>query len=535
MNARKDTEEGMLVLNPLTRLRSKLRFHAEALDRTPFLPLYCSAVLYVLFGILWSRRPLWYDELITYYIAKSPSWAHMFGALAKHDLNPPLQALLTGWSLRLFGDSDFAARIPSFLAFGLASYCVTRFVGSRLGRFYGLTAMLALWTTIFLDYSSEARPYALMVAFFGVAIVSWQSFIDGRKPIPALIGITLGISGVLMSHVFGCVLLLPLGGAEALRSWDRRRLDWKVWTAFLVPAPCLLIYIPMVRTYHNLASAYPPEFEASLLKAVTFFSEVLSHGGIYLFLALAGAICLSSNDDTEDHSTPLAFLRHEVALYVGLLSIPLLINLVLMMRGGAFWPRYAIGAGFGMSFAFAHLIAYATGGSRSAAAVAALILGAGIPLTRIVTPLMEPHKLNVTKRISWPELDSKLPIVDASGLTFLEMNKRESREFLSRVYYLTDRDSAVRFAHATIFEAFDTLGNWFPIDAHIAPYREFTAESRHFFVLCTLNYPEDWLIGKLMHDGATLKFLGEVRAGYRDSMVFDVRLGDPESAASPNK
>ena len=117
-----------------------------------------------------------------------------------------------------------------------------------------------------------------------------------------------------------------------------------------------------------------------------------------------------------------------------------------------------------------------------------------------------------------------LPLVDASGLTFLEMNSRENTAFLSRVYYLNDMEAAIQYSNATIFEGFPYLKNKFPIRAHIEPYRQFIQQHSKFLVLGTYNYPEDWILRKLLADHATLRFLGDYSSGYKDEQLYEVTL-----------
>jgi hypothetical protein len=113
------------------------------------------------------------------------------------------------------------------------------------------------------------------------------------------------------------------------------------------------------------------------------------------------------------------------------------------------------------------------------------------------------------------------------------MNKREGDSFLSRVYYLTDRAAATKYTHASIFEVFGSLHTWFPIRSEVVPYREFIRERRHFLVYGTIDAPEDWLLPKLMDDGARVRFLGEMHRGYKDATVFDVQLPVLNAGVAP--
>jgi hypothetical protein len=130
--------------------------------------------------------------------------------------------------------------------------------------------------------------------------------------------------------------------------------------------------------------------------------------------------------------------------------------------------------------------------------------------------------------LSLQDLDTQIPFVTAGGMTFLEMDQREDPALLSRVYYLTDRSAAEHYTHATNFEVFDSLGKWFPVRAHVARYRDFVRTSKHFLVYGTLNNPSDWLLPKLLADGAQLRFLGEMTRGYKDTLMFDVVFPGPE-------
>jgi hypothetical protein len=63
-------------------------------------------------------------------------------------------------------------------------------------------------------------------------------------------------------------------------------------------------------------------------------------------------------------------------------------------------------------------------------------------------------------------------------------------------------------------------------------YQDFVRSTRRFFVLGTPDYPEDWLIPKLLDDGADLNFKGQLRgSSYKDDMIFEVRM--PAENPSP--
>ena len=68
------------------------------------------------------------------------------------------------------------------------------------------------------------------------------------------------------------------------------------------------------------------------------------------------------------------------------------------------------------------------------------------------------------------------------------------------------------------------LHQYWPVPGSVAPYGDFIRQNTHFFVLGTPDYPEDWLIPKLLEDGADLQFRGELHSSYRDHMIFEVTI-----------
>jgi uncharacterized membrane protein len=505
----------------ITDLWARLETY-EISDPPPFGPLILALCMYAFIVFAMGSRLLWHDELYTYYIAKVPTWSGFVAAATQVELQPPFPYLLTRISMSMLGDSNLAVRMPEMIAFAVASICLYFFVRRRLGRFYGLTAMLVLWLTPFLQFATEARPYALVIGFLGIAMLGWQEATDGQRRWLGLLAMGFGVSGMLASHVFSPLLVIVLCVAEFVRSLDRRKVDWPIWITLLAPSPIVITYIPMFRRFRGW-TALPPAFQASGFKIVSFYVELLSAGSVVLLLALVAAL-LAYRGQPDVKEPQADFVRkHEAAFVLGLLSLPIIINLVLMRSGGAFWSRYCIATAIGFSLLFVYILAKLTNGSRPAAGITASCILLGMVIGAIFY-ISHPSERGKIKEVSLKQLDTRLPLVDASGLTFFEMNKREDANVLAHVFYLTDHDAAIRYAHATIFEGTGILRDYFPIRGTVMPYHDFVRQNAHFFVLGTPDYPEDWLIPKLMDDGAELAFKGELRSSYKDNMVFEVTL-----------
>jgi hypothetical protein len=510
----------------LKQLSSRLEL--SDVGSSPFLPLIAAIFFYVFIEVVRSMRPLWHDELYTYYIANSPTLARFIAAFSRLDLNPPLQYVLTRLSLSLLGDSNLAVRIPFVVGFLVGSVSLYYFVQRKLGRFYGLTAMLVLWCSPFSRYAAEARPYALVLGFLGVTMLGWQTAIEGRRRRLGLLAIGFGVWGMLMSHCFSPITVGVIAAAELIRSVERRKIDWPIWISFAIPTPFMIVYLPLFQRLESW-TVLPPEFQASGLKIIDFYSDLLSNTSAVLLIALVVALLLCRAAAGPHERERPVLTKYEIGLLVGLLSLPICINLFLMRSGGAFFPRYCIATAFGLALLFVFLLAKLSNGSRAAAAVAAACLFLGI-LCSTASEILHPPARAIVKTLSLSELNPELPLVAASGLTFLEMNKREDPVLLSRLFYLTDRTAAIRYAHATIFESDAILQEYFPIRGTVVAYKDFVRQSRHFLVLGTPDYGEDWLIAKLIADNAELNFKGELRRGYKDQMIFEVRM--PTTRAS---
>jgi hypothetical protein len=208
------------------------------------------------------HKTLWYDEIFTVLVATQPTW-HKFVQAMPADGNPPLYALLTRLSIHLFGLTDLAVRLPSMVAFLAALAGVYVFVRRECGVVFGLLAVLLTYSEPGWAYSIEARPYALLLAFMMLALVSWQSATRAVEATPrrprrlALAGMVIGIVGSILSHNIGIIEVgVPLLFGEAVRLYHTRRPDWPILATALAAIPTLAVTWPMMHRTHDLLLIY---------------------------------------------------------------------------------------------------------------------------------------------------------------------------------------------------------------------------------------------------------------------------------------
>ena len=230
-----------------------------------------SAVYLVATSVIATRRPPWNDEVYTFYFARIHGIADLWRALETGaDQAPPLSYLLARGSLDAFGSGPLSLRLPEIVAFLVFSISMYTFVARRTNWLYGLMAMVVPTLTAAYYYASEARGYALVLAFGAVALVCWQAATDGTHRRLALVGLAVALALATSSHYYAILLLVPLALGELVRSVAGRRMDIWVWLALgggLVP---LAAFVQLVRA----SKGYSADFwgRPSWSDAPKFFS-----------------------------------------------------------------------------------------------------------------------------------------------------------------------------------------------------------------------------------------------------------------------
>jgi hypothetical protein len=499
-------------LRALAKAASRL---ASVMDRHPayFLPVWIAAYWLVVSPS--AMRPMWYDELFTYYIAMSPTLEQFVGRILHVDLNPPLGYLPVRASVALLGDTAFAVRLPSMLAYLLASLAIYSIARRRLGGGYALAAMGLSWQCGFLRYAVEARPYALVLAFFSLAVLSWLRAAGAGRWTLAHWGLLAGVAGMLLSHCLTPFFVAAIGFGELLRNIAQRKIDWRVWSALALPAPIVITYVPLVKNAH--AMLYPLAFLPTTETLAIFYLWMFAHLGVSLLLLFVALLLLGGNPGAR--LTQLVPF-HEAAFGAATLLVPAVLVGYFMHAQVAFWNRYGVCAVLAMSLCISFLVAFKADRSVSIGALAAMLVLANFAA---YGPYMVPANPTSSRTsMRYRSIQPDLPLVAASGLTFLEMDHYEPPDVVERLYYLTDRDAAIRYTHATVSDGMPVLQRWFPIRAKVEAYRDFVRQHNRFLVWCKPGHPLDWLLSKLKDDGAKIRLIEEMKTNYKDGSLFEV-------------
>ena len=165
-----------------TLLTSKWKEHAQAANQRleglfRDYPIGLTALLIFLFFAYhaWylTQRQVWHDELATYYVVRTFSWASICEALRLTvDAQPPTYHFFQIPILAILGDDPKNLRWLSLFAatatLGAASIWLRRTTGA-IGAFVGVAILASSELTY---YAVEARPYAPLIAAVAMALAS---------------------------------------------------------------------------------------------------------------------------------------------------------------------------------------------------------------------------------------------------------------------------------------------------------------------------------------------------------------------------
>jgi len=471
-----------------------------------------------------ARRPIWYDEFFTYRISQVPTLAALWAALADGvDLNPPGHYLIIRGFMALFGNSLFVARLPAILAFWVLGLCLYRFVSLRTSALYGLAAVLLVMTTrTYSQYAIEARPYGVVLACCGIALVCWQEAVAGRRRPWSVLGFYLSLTLAISCHYYAVLLLVPFGLAELVRLAQRRRLDIPLAGALLAAPLVLIAFIPLLQAVTEYQTTFTdrpfwPKAHKFFWDQISWTEQDLSTMVDYatapwplLLGGLAVALLLPwprQRRRPRPEGVPLS----EGVLVVALTALPVFAVLLGKLITHVYFHRYVLPATAGAaSLACLALYRHSRGNAMPACYIV-LVLLAILGLRSFVDKdwfNSQLQELRNAARMVEKLADKKGPIVVANEDTFVKLVHHAPESLARRLVYLSDRQLCLRhMEYDTIQRAMDTLCRWTPLA--VEDYQSFvTAHPR--FQAYIFRQP-GWLTMALLEEKASIQLKGSTK------------------------
>jgi len=183
------------------------------------------------------------DELASWDFSNRETLSQPIGG-ARGDIHPPLYFLILRLAQWIFGDAEWALRLPSALA-GWLCIPAIYLLGKRLyAEREGLKAALffaVLWAPIY--YSQEARSYSMLILLSILTSYFWWGIMFGlryRRELPMKEAALYVVCAVLCAyvHYFGLLLVVLQGATLAALAYGALR------EAVLLYVPVALAYLP---------------------------------------------------------------------------------------------------------------------------------------------------------------------------------------------------------------------------------------------------------------------------------------------------
>ena len=169
-----------------------------------------------------TSRGLWVDEAISVSQAQLPL-GRMLADVRTTDVHPPLHHVLLWFTVRIFGTSEFAVRLPSLVA-GVALVPVMAWAGRVVydRRTGWIAAIIAAVAPFGVWYSQEARMYSLFMLLAVLAVgAQVQALRSGRLRDWALFG--LATAALIWTQYFALLPVAVQLVALAVALWHERR------------------------------------------------------------------------------------------------------------------------------------------------------------------------------------------------------------------------------------------------------------------------------------------------------------------------
>jgi len=484
-----------------------------------------SLIAFVRYAAYASRR-LWFDEVYTATVALQPEWIDVWNAFRTAvDFQPPLFSYTTRISWMLFGHNELALRMPQLLGVIVFAWCLLFFIGKRLGYAFGLSAMILALVTDLEFYSGHARPYGMLLAACGLAMLAWRNAVENPKRRVALPLFAASLSAIVATHAYALIAVAMFALAEGVRWFVTRRPDWKLWFCFLPPALPLSLYFFPLHVVKSGGGGVGPSKWVHWNSVPTFYWFFFHDRLPLLFLIgvlFVGLALLRKGAKPRINGLPV----HEIALAVALAVSPVFCVAMAMVVTNYYWAQYSIYA-IGGIVVLVIVLLDAVGPSRRITslmllAVSFILFGLDQLYVKFDRNAMQQRDAEL--EIPFNRLPAGAPLVIASGLSLLPADVYSSDTDLARTYYLMDSEAANKYTGCTFFEFGPPFTSYHHFRTHLVAYNDFLKTHRKFFVYGSYSYHDDWQIRKLIDDGAKIVKMGKYAGESADNYLLQVEL-----------
>ncbi|MEO5898222.1 MAG: glycosyltransferase family 39 protein [Vicinamibacterales bacterium] len=454
-------------------------------------------------------KPLWHDELFTYYIARIDSLPALWTALsAGTDLNPPLYYLAVRACAALIGEGPVATRLPAIVGFVWMTIMLFVFVRRRLPARFALIGALTPSLTGVYTYAFEGRPYGLVLGLAGVALVAWQRSAVRGWIAPCICAAAL--AAATSTHYYGLLTIVPLAAGELTRIAQRRRIDLPMCLALACGVLPLLFLRPLIAA----GRAFAPTFWSrpslgQLMGSYQLLFDPLSQLALAAVI-LAGLFTFAVGQRLESAPSATTEARglvplDELVVGSGFIALPVVGFAMSVLATGGFHERYVVAGVIGVAGLFCWGCATTLrSGSTTLILAALLLLAFTARQLEGVRAGFQGSSAAALKHISeTAALPAGELVVISHAVPYLQLAYFRDLARGPAVTYLTKPADVVAATGDTGSRALRLLSRYAPLD--IRTFEAVAQPGARFYVYG----PRSWLVPKLLSQGAAVTLVRE--------------------------
>ena len=507
-------------------VKSKLKVSAladragHACARVMTSPRFASALLVTIlvseFSILFlnaSRKPFWYDELLTFHVSSLQPFSSFWRALkAGVDGMPPGYYVLIRVARILPANPHVTLRLPSILGYLLSLLGVYWFARKRLPAIAGLIAVVLITLSPFRSYALEARSYSLLVGFLAISAVLWQRIDEKRFMTPLFaVFITLAAS----CHPLAVVTLSSFGAAELTWTLLSRRIRWRVWAACLLATSPFFISLPILLHYRNVFGKTfwsRPSWSMAVRTygAYMGLDDKLAFVLILFFGLVVGDSLLRMMGQPREGMREHEFAPPEIILVSGFLFYPALLVVLTRLLGSGYTPRYGWPVILGLVLGSSYLVRTIWLKPSPAYLLVALLIAFAVQGGKEFRTLYKASPTRVDER--WTRLaelsstEPSIPVVIGDPRAYLEAAQYSPPELGDRLVEVVDADIATRLVKSDTPDKTNRLLAQF-IPLHVEDLAAFQAAHQKFILRSGGDF--DWFTQYLVEGRYHLRLLSK--------------------------
>ncbi len=498
-----------------------------------FLVAYCVLVS--------PKKPVWFDEVITWIIATDPSLRHSISNPI--DVAPTYYILVQLWR-HIFGSSLLALRLLSCFGFSVAvfaSWTALRRSFSVAATAFAHVAVFCT-STVVLYENVELRFYGVLTSLVALAVLLYARLAAPAKPSTKLL-VTTGLchAALVLCHIYGLLYSGTILAALVMFDLFCGKLRIRTYAAIMAGwLPFLFRIIPLFhlirigRTHSwrhaprvgDLLSVYAWPALPFLVGVVCLVLLLFNNGGKQsrrpairmLFLAL-GALSLAAvvlgGSDTHWNAATLIVLaitavlawqlptggqpgRNPLLYLAGaLLSFPLLVFLCAQFIPPMFEARYFLPTIFAMVILLAAFFENAITWFEAGTRMHRVAFTAGF-ISLLIAPLYGAVRLSAKDAPADSVSPSKLhqlapdglPIAVEDGFTFLPLYLQERGSARRYVYVLNRKATEATRSNVAVinYDQLERLQAYGYLRDHVVAQQAFLADNPNFLVLHKPGY-----------------------------------------------